>query len=304
MNYKNLFLRQSYLDNYDIYQKSLGNSADKPTLWDYVILTASNEDQAEAYRMQINYRVEHNFLPSNTHYAVIPDYEGKRIGSGGATFGAMRYIMEREANFNNLKIMVIHSGGDSKRVPQYSACGKLFSPVPRELPDGRRSTLFDEFIIGMSGMPNRIGQGMLVLSGDVLLLFNPLQIDFYSCDAAAVSIKEHVSTGKNHGVFLKDENGYVSKFLHKQTEETLNASGAVDKAGKVNIDTGAIVLGSNILNDLYKLIDTEEKFNKYVNETVRLSFYADFVYPLASGSTLEDFYKEKPEGEILRAYFL
>lgn len=298
MNYKNLFLRQSYLDNYDIYQKSLGNSADKPNLWDYVILTASNDDQAEAYRMHIDYRVEHNFLPNGTHYAVIPDYEGKRIGSGGATFGAMRYIMEREADFNNLKIMVIHSGGDSKRVPQYSACGKLFSPVPRELPDGRRSTLFDEFIIGMSGMPNRIGQGMLVLSGDVLLLFNPLQIDFYSCDAAAVSIKEHVSTGKNHGVFLKDENGYVSKFLHKQTEETLNASGAVDKAEKVNIDTGAIVLGSNILNDLYKLIDTEEKFNKYVNETVRLSFYADFVYPLANGSTLEDFYKEKPEGEI------
>lgn len=298
MNYKNLFLRQSYLDNYDIYKKSLGNSADKPSLWDYIILTASNEEQAASYRMQINYRIENNLLPKSTHYAVIPDYEGKRVGSGGATFGAMRYIMERESDFNNLKIMVIHSGGDSKRIPQYSACGKLFSPVPRKLPDGCRSTLFDEFIIGMSGIPNRIGQGMLVLSGDVLLLFNPLQIDFYSCDAAAVSIKEHVSTGKNHGVFLKDGNGYVSKFLHKQTEETLISNGAVDKSGKVNIDTGAIVLGSNILNDLYQLIDTEEKFKKYVNETVRLSFYADFVYPLANGSTLEDFYKEKPEGTI------
>ena len=39
------------------------------------------------------------------------------------------------------------------------------------------STLFDEFIIGMSGVPSRIQEGMLVLSGDVLLLFNPLQID-------------------------------------------------------------------------------------------------------------------------------
>lgn len=73
---------------------------------------------------------------------------------------------------------MIHSGGDSKRVPQYSACGKIFSPVPRELPDGRTSTLFDEFMISMAGVAGRLKEGMLVLSGDVLLLFNPLQIDF------------------------------------------------------------------------------------------------------------------------------
>ena len=32
-------------------------------------------------------------------------------------------------------------------------------------------------MIGMSGVPARMKDGMLVLSGDVLLLFNPLQID-------------------------------------------------------------------------------------------------------------------------------
>ena len=100
------------------------------------------------------------------------------MGSGGATFQVMRYIAEqepeRENPFKNRRILVIHSGGDSKRVPQYSAIGKLFSPVPRELPDGRSSTLFDEFIVGMSGVPSRIQEGMLVLSGDVLLLFIPL----------------------------------------------------------------------------------------------------------------------------------
>ena len=69
-------------------------------------------------------------------------------------------------------------GGDSKRVPQYSALGKLFSPVPHELPNGRSSTLFDEFMICMSSVPSRIREGMVLLSGDVLLLFNPLQIDY------------------------------------------------------------------------------------------------------------------------------
>lgn len=124
----------------------------------------------------------------------------------------------RENPFKNRRILVIHSGGDSKRVPQYSAIGKLFSPVPRELPDGRSSTLFDEFIVGMSGVPSRIQEGMLVLSGDVLLLFNPLQIDAQFDGAAAISIKEPVATGKNHGVFLNDGHDYVKCFLHKQTE--------------------------------------------------------------------------------------
>lgn len=99
--------------------------------------------------------------------------------------------------------------------------GKLFSPVPRELPDGRGSTLFDEFMIGMSGVPSRIKEGMLVLSGDVLLLFNPLQIDAMFHGAAAISIKERVEIGKNHGVFLNDGHDNVGQFLHKQTEEHL-----------------------------------------------------------------------------------
>lgn len=297
MNYKNLFLRQSYLDSYDTYNLSLKCDG-RIALWDYVILTASNESQALSYRQQIDYRLKQGVLPKDTHYAVIPDFEGKRVGSGGATLGVLRYIRSMEKSFDNLRILVIHSGGDSKRVPQYSACGKLFSPVPRELPDGRRSTLFDEFMIAMSGVPARIESGMLVLSGDVLLLFNPLQIDFFGKGAAALSIKENVQTGKDHGVFLRGADGNVEKFLHKQTVETLRSVGAVDQSDKVNIDTGAVILSSSILEDLYALVDTDQNFTKYVNEEVRLSFYADFVYPLAENSTLDEFYKEKPEGEI------
>ncbi len=298
MKYKNLFLRQSYLDGYEAYELSLTESKRKPEPWDYIILTASNEAQAQSYREQIDYRLSEGKLPQRTHYAVIPDPDGKRVGSGGATLNVLRYIREREDTFTGKKILVIHSGGDSKRVPQYSACGKIFSPVPRLLPDGRRSTLFDEFIIGMTTVPTRIQDGMLVCSGDVLLLFNPLQIDFYGGGAAALSIKENVKTGKNHGVFLGDENGNVGSFLHKQTEEKLASVGAVDANGNVDIDTGAIILGSDILNGLYSLVNTENGAQAYINDHVRLSFYADFVYPLASNSTEEQYYKETPEGDF------
>ena len=199
---KNLFLRQSCLDSWADYENSLA----KPSFikWDYLVLTASNEEQARTYREQIDHRLSQGRLPAGTHYAVLPDPDGKRVGSGGATLHVLDYIAgkerekgrEAEKLFQGLRILVIHSGGDSKRVPQYSACGKLFSPVPRELPNGFGSTLFDEFVIGMSGVPSRIPEGMLVLSGDVLLLFNPLQIDFNARGAAAISMKEKVETGR------------------------------------------------------------------------------------------------------------
>lgn len=301
---KNLFLSQSYEDAWTDYEKSLKKRYF--IHWDYVILTASNEDQAKAFEAQIDFRLKQGLLPTQTKYAVLPDPDGKRVGSGGATFNVMKYIREESGSkgcFKDKRILVIHSGGDSKRVPQYSACGKLFSPVPRELPDGRRSTLFDEFIIGMSGMPSRFKEGMLILSGDVLLLFNPLQIDFQFNGAAAISIKEHVETGKNHGVFLGDENGYVRQFLHKMSVEKLTEVGAVNDHGNVDIDTGAIMLDHNLLNALFGLISTEgeideKKFAQFVNEKARISFYGDFLYPLAGESTLEQYLKEKPEGSF------
>lgn len=302
---KNLFLRQSYMDSWEDYERSLRKK--NFLRWDYIILTASNQEQAAAYRVQIDERLEKRLLPSETKYVVLPDPGGKRVGSGGATFQVLRYIGQQTPDednpFKGRRILVIHSGGDSKRVPQYSALGKLFSPVPRELPDGRGSTLFDEFIIGMSGVPSRIEEGMLVLSGDVLLLFNSLQIDAQFDGAAAISIKEPVSTGKNHGVFLNDGNDYVKCFLHKQSEKKLREMGAVNSEGNVDLDTGAVLFGSELLAALYGLISTDYKpddvkFNKFCNEEARISFYGDFLYPLASDSTLEDFYKEAAEGTL------
>ena len=35
-------------------------------------------------------------LPAGTHYAVLPDPDGKRVGSGGATFHVLKYIAEKE----------------------------------------------------------------------------------------------------------------------------------------------------------------------------------------------------------------
>lgn len=99
----NLFLRQSYLDSWEDYERSLKKKSF--IKWDYIILTASNEAQATAYRNQIENRLEKGLLPEETTYAVLPDPEGKRVGSGGATFQVMRYIAEQEPERILLRIV-------------------------------------------------------------------------------------------------------------------------------------------------------------------------------------------------------
>lgn len=303
-NLLSMFLSQSYKDCWADYERSIKTNIFPH--WDYVILTASDEQQAEGFRKQIKAR--DNYLPHGTKFVVIPDRGGERVGSGGATLEVLRYLHNQTSSdginkkqngaFDNLRILVIHSGGDSKRVPQYSALGKLFSPVPHELPDGRSSTLFDEFLICMSSVPSRIHEGMVLLSGDVLLIFNPLQIDYNNSGAAAISFKEHVDTGKNHGVYLNGENGNVKCCLQKKPVEYLKSVGAVNDENCVDIDTGAVIFSTAMMDSLYSLVSTDELYDAHVNSHVRLSLYADFLYPLGEDATLENFYQEKPEGEF------
>lgn len=120
-----------------------------------------------------------------------------------------------------------------------------------------------------------------------MLLFNPLQIDFQFNGAAAISIQESVESGKDHCVFSNDVQGYVQKFLHKQIEESLRQMEAVNEQESVDLDTGAIMMDAQLLQSLYGLISTggkvdDAKFAQFVNDKARISFYGDFLYPLAT----------------------
>ena len=306
MNRYEHFFAQSYEDAWNDYDYSCRVS--QAPHWDWVILTAANQKQAETYRYQIRERQRENCLPLNMQFAVIPDLNDERIGSGGATLSVLSFLAEKVGweNVCRQKVLLIHSGGDSKRIPQYSVCGKLFAPVPRELPDGRVSSLFDELLIVASGIPARTPKGIMIFPSDTELLFNPLQMDLLSCDAAGISMKAPVMVGKDHGVFVPSDrcsdhrNQDVSLFLHKQSVRRLRELGAVDSSDQVNIDTGCIWLGTRVVEALRSLISDEkvvspERLGKFANKNVCLNFYADFVYPLASDGTLEEYQKEAPE---------
>lgn len=291
-----LFLQQSMLDSKADYHRSL-TTATFP-VWDAVVITASNDSQAAAYEQQIQQRIDAQRLPPRTDFIVVADEGNKRVGSGGSTLSVIRELKRRYGDYQNRRFLVIHAGGDSKRCPQYSAVGKLFSPVPMTI-DGHPATLFDVFLLTMASVPGRMKDGMLLLSGDVILLFNPLMIELSSADSAILTFKEDVETGKEHGVCLRNERtGNVQKFMHKQSIEMLTNAGAVDERGNCNIDTGAVYLSVELMDKLYALVDSGEKYEALVNDKVRLSLYGDINYALSEDATLEELLKQAPEGEF------
>ncbi len=141
-------------------------------VWDYVVLTAANERQAAGYRHELELRSNGAgplgaFFPSSQQTIVVPDPPlpaGIRAGSGGATFGVLRAIAAHQKTigdrkpFEALRILLIHSGGASQRLPMYSPLGKIFAPLPMVRPDGQLMTLFDHLYLMMAALPVRLGE--------------------------------------------------------------------------------------------------------------------------------------------------
>ncbi len=53
-------------------------------VWDYLIVTASNAAQADAYEEQLHLRQQLDLLPRVRRVEVVADLEDRRIGSGGS----------------------------------------------------------------------------------------------------------------------------------------------------------------------------------------------------------------------------
>jgi fucokinase len=85
--------------------------------WDVVMVTASSARQAGLYRDEIERRRVAGMLPEGTQFLVVADPDDRRVGSGGATIHALGVLGKHRA-------LLVHSGGDSRRPPQYSPGGQ------------------------------------------------------------------------------------------------------------------------------------------------------------------------------------
>lgn len=91
----------------------------------HVIVTAPTTRIAAVYQSQLE------VFSGETSYLCVADPLGARVGSGGGTLNALNHLerlIGRKA-LSNAKVAIIHSGGDSKRAPFHTVCGKAWASI-------------------------------------------------------------------------------------------------------------------------------------------------------------------------------
>lgn len=237
-----------------------------PSLPDFgiIVLTAANEMQARSYQKQLDWRQKNGLLPDDTQCLVIADPGGRRVGSGTSTLNVLVELLWRQVQsgqgkrpwadcLRGQRILIAHSGGDARRLPSYAAQGKIFLPLPCDVPiqigpAWRRfpASLFDLLVRRLSLLPCPAEGQIIICSGDVLLTFDAAQADVATEDgicglgfAAAPRIAQH------HGVYLTPNpsvGGTVTGFLQKPSFEEMTKRNAIDASGRVLVDSGVFCL--------------------------------------------------------------
>ena len=242
--------------------------------FDILVVTASNEAQARGYRAMVAPLV--GSLAEKI--LVVPDPGGKRVGSLGSTVGVLRKL----GDVSKRRVLICHSGGDSKRLPSYAAIGKAFVPVPDSR--GKTVSLFERIVANMEQL--RLPKsGVLVVCGDVAPEFDFGSCDFSKSGVTGVAYYDSPEEGSRHGVYVPGNGERVRAFLQKPSPSAAKAAGAVCH-GKVAVDTGILWIdpatAKKIVAAGWKVGDIYDEFARellngfapfHVNVVPRCSFF-------------------------------
>ena len=177
---------------------------------------------------------------SRDEYYCTSDPRGQRLGSGGGTVWLLQQacLAENADSHHSLfmqwlqrdKRILVHAGGQSKRLPSYAVQGKVLMPVP--VFRWERGQRLDQTLLDlqlplyrqlMDKAPDTIHT--MVVSGDVLIrTTQPLQ-PVPQADVVCYGLWLPASTAKNHGVFVSSRQtpSVLKQMLQKPSVQTLNA---------------------------------------------------------------------------------
>ena len=218
--------------------------------WDVVVVTASSERQAESYRNEIQRRSSTDKLPKQTQFLAISDPDGAKIGSGGATVNALGVLGKYQEWWNCHRVLLIHSGGDSRRIPHFSSVGKLFGTLPSRNQSKATTTVFDELFALSLEWAERMPNGLLVASGDVVLRFNASHVRWDRSGATGIAMRLDLEKSRSFGVYVVGTEDQVYTFLQKPTPAEVKDAGGVLEDGRVAVDTGLIRMDADLASAL------------------------------------------------------
>ena len=163
---------------------------------------------------------------SHDDYFCTCDPIGHRLGSGGGT----TWLLQQARDWlKDERCIVLHAGGQSKRLPSYAVSGKVLTPIPVfRWERGQRlsQTLLDLqlplYERMMDQAPKRLTT--MIVSGDVYIRAAERIGEIPDADVVCYGLWLDASIAKNHGVFVSDRRtpNVLKQMLQKPSPECLS----------------------------------------------------------------------------------
>lgn len=204
---------------------------------------------------------------------------GSKLGSGGGTTWAVNQARNSGFIAEDERCIILHAGGQSRRLPSYAPSGKILTPIPvfrwkrgQKLSQNLLDLQLPLYQQIMEKAP--LCLTTMIVSGDVYIRANePLQ-EIPEADVVCYGLWVDPSLAKNHGVFVsrRDNPDQLDHMLQKPSVETL---GKLMQKHLFLMDIGIWILSDKALRLLMKHEDYYD-------------LYSDFGLALGNNPKIED----------------
>ena len=227
------------------------------------------------------------------------DPEGHRIGSGG---GSAWLLMEafrqsHKAQFeewlSSEKRILLHAGGQSRRLPSYAPSGKILTPIP--VFRWERGQRFSQDLLSLQlplyeQMMDMAPKGLntMIVSGDVLIRTSLPVGPVPQADVVVYGLWLDASVARNHGVFVSDRRTpqVLKQMLQKPSVEELHQ---LQKDHYYLTDIGVWILSDRAVRLLMnRCIEGDASATQSNSQLKYYDLYSDFGRSLGTEPLIDD----------------
>ena len=223
------------------------------------------------------------------------------MGSGGGTAWLLRQCYEHEGRGDSFlewlaaeKRILLHAGGQSRRLPAYAPSGKILTPVPvfrwergQRLSQDLLSLQLPLYEQMMQMAPE--GLNTMVASGDVLIRTTQQLPPMPQADVVCYGLWLDASVACHHGVFVSDRHSpqTLKKMLQKPSIEQLND---IQSQHFFLTDIGVWILSDKAVKLLMARCGAEDDSSLFTlhSSLKYYDLYADFGRTLGTNPDVDD----------------
>ena len=220
---------------------------------------------------------------SHDEFFCTNDPVGHKLGSGGGTTWLLQQAHEW---LNGERCIVLHAGGQSRRLPSYAPSGKILTPIPvfrwergQRLSQSLLDLQLPLYERMMAQAPQRLTT--MIVSGDVYIRAAERIGQIPDADVVCYGLWLDASIAKDHGVFVSDRRSpnVLKMMLQKPSTELLSE---LLKDHFYLTDIGIWLLSDRAVNLLMKRSMKEDGTLK------EYDMYSEFGCTLGTHPTIDD----------------